>query len=165
MFAIRSATVVLPVPGLPVKAICSVGGSEVSPTSWRARATKRNAAISRMRCLTGASPTRSRSSSAIGAPRSASACSAFRSTTSLAEPNAVADPEMLIVPHPVPQLSLLTPGSVDQPAHRDCKHARHSVWYGLATLLVQDGTRARRADAAQETTAAQFPILASNRRR
>src|SRR5262249_39788366 len=81
----------------------------------RGRATKRNAGISRMRCLTGASPTRSRSSSAIGAPRSASACSAFRSTTSLAEPNAVADPEMLIVPDPVPQLSLLTFGSVGQP--------------------------------------------------
>src|SRR5690242_1101803 len=157
MFAMRRATVVLPVPGLPVKAICNVGGSEVSPTSWRARATKRNAAISRMRCLTGASPTRSRSSSAIGAPRSTSACSAFKSTTLLAESNALAvDPEMVIVPRSVPQLSLLALGSVGQAVHRDCKHAPHTVWYGLVTLFVRDGNRARRPDAAQETTAAQF---------
>ena len=70
----RSATVVLPVPGLPVNDICSVGGPETSPTCSRARATRRKAAISRMRCLTGARPTRSRSSSAIGAAMSVSAC-------------------------------------------------------------------------------------------
>ena len=59
MPAMRSATVVLPVPGLPVNAMCSVGGAEEKPSRSRARATSRNEAISRMRRFTGARPTSS----------------------------------------------------------------------------------------------------------
>ena len=47
----RSATVVLPVPGLPVKLMCSVGGSWARPSAARARSTSSSAAISRMRRL------------------------------------------------------------------------------------------------------------------
>ena len=59
----RSATVVLPVPGLPVKLMCSDGRAAVSPASARSRSITSSAAISRMRLLTGASATSSRSSS------------------------------------------------------------------------------------------------------
>ena len=52
----RTATVVLPVPGLPVKLMCKVGACEASPNFDRTRSTSRSAAISRMRCLTGARP-------------------------------------------------------------------------------------------------------------
>jgi len=58
----RIATVVLPVPGLPVKHMCSVGVSEASANCLRKRSTKSSAAISRMRVLTGLSPISSRSS-------------------------------------------------------------------------------------------------------
>ena len=61
--AIRSATVVLPVPGLPVKLMCRVGVSCARPSFLRARSTSSSAAISRMRVLTGARPINSRSSS------------------------------------------------------------------------------------------------------
>src|SRR5690606_34783142 len=60
----RSATVVLPVPGLPVKLIGNVGVSCARPMLRRARSTRSRAAVSRIRFLTGASPIRSRSSSA-----------------------------------------------------------------------------------------------------
>src|SRR5690606_40296309 len=63
MSAMRTATVVLPVPGLPVKHICMLGCSDSIPTCARALATSRNAAISRTRCLTGARPMRSLSRS------------------------------------------------------------------------------------------------------
>ena len=58
----RSATVVLPVPGLPVKLMCSVGVSDEMPSFLRSRSTRSSAAISRMRFLTGFRPTSSRSS-------------------------------------------------------------------------------------------------------
>ena len=58
----RAATVVLPVPGLPVKDMCRVGGWATSPTSRRSLSTSSSAAISRMRRLTGFRPTSSRSS-------------------------------------------------------------------------------------------------------
>src|SRR5215217_1999271 len=60
--AMRRATVVFPVPGLPVKHICSEGRSDTSPCSRRRRSTTNSAAISRMRVLAGASPTSSPSS-------------------------------------------------------------------------------------------------------
>src|SRR5918996_718748 len=60
--AMRRATVVFPVPGLPVKHICSDGRSDASPCSPRKRSTTSSAAISRIRIFTGASPTSSRSS-------------------------------------------------------------------------------------------------------
>src|SRR5919106_1055121 len=73
MRAIRSATVVFPVPGRPVKLMCSVGRSVTSPRCSRTRATSNNAAISLMRVLMGRRPTSSCSSSsntgAIGASR------------------------------------------------------------------------------------------------
>ena len=59
----RSATVVLPVPGLPVKLMCSVGVSCARPSCFRARSTSSSAAVSRMRFFTGSSPISSRSSS------------------------------------------------------------------------------------------------------
>src|SRR5450755_656074 len=59
----RIATVVLPVPGLPVKLMCSEGFSAARPRFRRSLSITSSAAISRMRCLTGARPTRSRSSS------------------------------------------------------------------------------------------------------
>src|ERR1700733_7580651 len=62
MLAIRSATVVLPVPGFPVNDMCSVGTSEVSPIRLRMRSISSSEAISRMRVLTGFSPISSRSS-------------------------------------------------------------------------------------------------------
>ena len=59
----RRATVVLPVPGLPVKLMCS-DGPRARPARPRARSRSitSSAAISRMRVLTGASATRSSSS-------------------------------------------------------------------------------------------------------
>jgi len=54
-------------------AMCSVGAPEEKPNCWRARVTSRNDAISRMRRLTGSSPTRSLSSSASSGPISLSA--------------------------------------------------------------------------------------------
>src|SRR3712207_4775344 len=62
MSAIRIATVVLPVPGLPVNDMWSVGAWLVSPRSRRSLSTRRRAAISRMRAFTGLRPTSSRSS-------------------------------------------------------------------------------------------------------
>ena len=49
----RSATVVLPVPGLPVKLMCSEGRDEIRPSSRRSRSITSSAAISRMRVFTG----------------------------------------------------------------------------------------------------------------
>src|SRR5918997_2587813 len=60
--AMRRATVVFPVPGLPVKHICSEGRSDASPCSARRRSTTSRAAISRILVFTGASPTSSPSS-------------------------------------------------------------------------------------------------------
>ena len=57
------ATVVLPVPGLPVKHMCRLGRDDVSPYRCRSRSISSSAAISRTRALTGASPTNSRSNS------------------------------------------------------------------------------------------------------
>ena len=51
--AIFIATVVLPVPGLPVNDMCSDGRSEARPTSARSRSISSSAAISRIRVLTG----------------------------------------------------------------------------------------------------------------
>src|SRR6266516_3516306 len=53
----RSATVVLPVPGGPVKDMCSEGGRAVRPKLRRIRSTRSSAAISRMRVFTDLSPT------------------------------------------------------------------------------------------------------------
>src|SRR5260370_19684841 len=64
----RSATVVLPVPGLPVKLMWRLGACACSPRSMRSLSITRSAAMSRMRALIGARPTRSRSSSSITAP-------------------------------------------------------------------------------------------------
>src|SRR5579883_386259 len=61
----RSATVVFPVPGLPVKHMCSEGDCACSPIPRRSRSMTSSAAMSRMRCLMGVSPMRSCSSSAI----------------------------------------------------------------------------------------------------
>src|SRR5204863_523625 len=61
MLAIRSATVVFPVPGLPVKLMCSVGRWELRPISSRSRSITSSAAISRIRRFTGAIAIRSRS--------------------------------------------------------------------------------------------------------
>ena len=64
----RSATVVLPVPGLPVKDMCRLGACACSPRFMRSLSITSSAAISRMRALIGASPIRSRSSSSMTAP-------------------------------------------------------------------------------------------------
>ena len=61
------ATVVLPVPGLPVKLMCRVGLCGRG-RALRARSTSNSAAISRMRCLTGARPISSSSSCASTGP-------------------------------------------------------------------------------------------------
>src|SRR5580658_1514338 len=63
----RSATVVLPVPGLPVKLICRLGACAARPRLVRSLSITNSAAMSRMRALTGASPMRSRSSSSMTA--------------------------------------------------------------------------------------------------
>ena len=55
----RSATVVLPVPGRPVNDMCRLGAVVASPTCLRARSTTSRAAISRMRVFTGRRPIRS----------------------------------------------------------------------------------------------------------
>ena len=60
----RMATVVLPVPGLPLKHMCKLGAWLVSPRLMRSLSMTSSAAMSRMRALTGTSPTRSASSSA-----------------------------------------------------------------------------------------------------
>src|SRR6266576_5590473 len=64
----RSATVVLPVPGLPVKLMCRLGACACNPRFMRSLSITSNAAMSRMRALIGVRPTRSRSSSSITAP-------------------------------------------------------------------------------------------------
>src|ERR1700722_13755069 len=65
--AMRSATVVLPVPGLPVKDMCRLGACACSPRFMRSLSITRSAAMSRMRALMGASPMRSCSSSVMTA--------------------------------------------------------------------------------------------------
>src|ERR1700694_85881 len=57
----RMATVVLPVPGLPVKLMCSDGDSDARPCSRRSLSTTSNEATSPTRVFTGARPTSSRS--------------------------------------------------------------------------------------------------------
>src|SRR5438874_8896247 len=64
----RSATVVLPVPGLPVKLMCRLGACACSPRFMRSLSITSNAPMSRMRALIVVRPTRSRSSSSITAP-------------------------------------------------------------------------------------------------
>src|SRR3984885_12985179 len=64
----RSATVVLPVPGLPVKLMCRLGACAARPRFMRSLSMTSSAAMSRMRALIGANPTRSRSSSSMTAP-------------------------------------------------------------------------------------------------
>ena len=59
----RIATVVLPVPGLPVKDMCSEGDPATRPSCLRARSMSSSAAMSRTRAFTGLSPISSRSSS------------------------------------------------------------------------------------------------------
>src|SRR6266404_2061011 len=66
--AMRSATVVLPVPGLPVMLMCRRGACACSPRFMRSLSITSSAAMSRMRALIGVRPTRSRSSSSITAP-------------------------------------------------------------------------------------------------
>ena len=58
----RIATVVLPVPGLPVKHMCSDGACDCNPCSARNLSMSSSAAMSRMRLLTGARPINSASS-------------------------------------------------------------------------------------------------------
>ena len=58
----RNATVVLPVPGLPVNDMCSVGVSVVRFICLRMRSISSSDAISRIRVLTGFNPINSRSS-------------------------------------------------------------------------------------------------------
>ena len=53
------ASVVFPVPGLPVKHICRLGRDDARPKPCLSRSTSNSAAISRTRSLTGASPTKS----------------------------------------------------------------------------------------------------------
>src|ERR1700694_3663510 len=92
ILAIRIATVVLPVPGRPVKLMCRVGRSVVRPRCSRTRATRSSAAISRIRVLIGVSPISSRSSSSSScwmldarnsAPRSTRPASAARAASVL----------------------------------------------------------------------------------
>src|SRR3979411_1644237 len=64
----RSATVVLPVPGLPVKLMCRLGACAARPRFVRSLSITSSAGMSRMRALIGGRPTRSRSSSSITAP-------------------------------------------------------------------------------------------------
>src|ERR1035437_8918359 len=110
MLAIRRATVVFPVPGLPVRLMCSVGCSEPRSICSRSRSITSSAAISRIRRLTGAIPIRSRSSSASTSrtPESrttdcTSACpsatASEKSTAATAEP--VCAPWAGLTPRPV----------------------------------------------------------------
>src|SRR4051794_18892339 len=62
IFAMRNATVVLPVPGLPVNDMCSVGGDEASPARCRIRSISKSDAIWRTRFFTGFNPISSCSS-------------------------------------------------------------------------------------------------------
>ena len=79
----RMATVVLPVPGLPVKHMCSEGFAPATPSAARALSTTSSEAISRMRVFTGTRPTSSRSSSSSTAPTPDSASSALQVDRSL----------------------------------------------------------------------------------
>jgi len=60
----RMPTVVLPVPGGPVKHMCRLGRVASRPNRPRTRSTSSSAAISSIRFLTGTSPTSSVSSAA-----------------------------------------------------------------------------------------------------
>src|SRR5512133_3603498 len=76
----RNAMVVFPVPGRPVKHMCSDGGSVERPIRSRSRSTSNSAAICRMRSLTGSSPINSRSNSSSTASRLDSRSAASTST-------------------------------------------------------------------------------------
>src|SRR3984893_14512767 len=78
--AIRTATVVLPVPGLPVKLMCSDGAPADKPSEWRSLSTRSSAAMSRMRLLTGSRPMSSRSSLSNTSPMLDSRKTASRSS-------------------------------------------------------------------------------------
>src|ERR1700751_4131981 len=80
MSAILSATVVLPVPGLPVNDMCRVGYVLASDILWRMRSTSRSEAISRIRVFTGTRPINSRSSCARIEAISTASNSHLRST-------------------------------------------------------------------------------------
>src|ERR687894_650322 len=78
--AMRRATVVFPVPGLPLKHMCSDGRSDASPCSRRRRSTTSRAAISRMRVFTGAASTSSATAGAIPGSFAAGGREAVRSS-------------------------------------------------------------------------------------
>src|SRR5258706_13550693 len=80
--AMRIATVVFPVPGLPVKDMCSEGEPPTRPTCLRARSTRSSAAMSRMRAFTGLSPISSASSSSSTSVTFEPESSASKSTRS-----------------------------------------------------------------------------------
>src|SRR5664280_2699787 len=90
------ATVVLPVPGWPVKDICRVGRSVDSSIFSRNRATSSKEAISRIRALTGLRPTSSLSNSArtssILESRWAAATSTRPFSASRVNPGSIAEP-------------------------------------------------------------------------
>ena len=75
----RSATVVLPVPGGPVKHMCRFGRGASRPNLCRARSTRSSSAMSSIHRFTGTRPTRSRSS----APSTSSMLAASRSSANM----------------------------------------------------------------------------------
>src|SRR5271165_4143880 len=87
------ATVVLPVPGWPVKDICRVGRSVVSSIFSRNRATNSKEAISRIRALTGLRPisslSNSRRTSSTLESRWAAPTSTRPFSASLADPGSI----------------------------------------------------------------------------
>ena len=83
MLAIRSATVVFPVPGFPVNDICSVGASDANPMRLRIRSIRSSDAISRIRVFTGFKPISSRSSCARISSMPTASSSSRRLTASI----------------------------------------------------------------------------------
>jgi hypothetical protein len=79
----RMATVVFPVPGLPVKDMCREGEPDTSPSSFLARSTTNKAAMSRIRVFTGFKPMSSASSSSRTSLTRVSASNAPRSIRSV----------------------------------------------------------------------------------
>ena len=96
--AMRSATVVLPVPGLPLKHMCRLGDWLASPRLRRSLSITSRAAMSRMRALTGLRPTRSVSSSCS----TASTCEPANTSATERAPAAGSVPDMAGRPAPAP---------------------------------------------------------------
>src|SRR5665213_2123229 len=133
--AMRMATVVLPVPGLPVKDMCRLGAPEAMPRAVRAFSTARNAAISRSRVLTGTSPTSSASSCS-----SASVTLAFGLVGRIGADGVADRAALALLAHQLEAGFHL--GPIDDVGHARCFPAARGIEGGDAHVVLGEGLAA-----------------------